>query len=312
MPKPNYPLVAVSIALLIGLTACGPSTGTPVPSASGAPPSSGPSAATSPSPSDAPSIAGIDHPTGATEVVVRVAQGGGFISPDFLASQAPDFSLFGDGRVVFQQKTDQFPEPGPDGITHNRPWRIAQLDEGQVQELLAFALGPGGLGTARESYIAGGVADAPDTTFTINAGGVAKVVVVNALGLDTVTGPDQAARAAFQSLAARLQDFDRGGTIASDAYAPTTYRGILSQRDPDPSIKAVKWPWPGIKPTDFAAPPDAGGGGISMARRAMSTEEVAALGLSDVTGGIQGLVLTGPDGKLYSLILRPLLPDEKD
>jgi hypothetical protein len=42
----------------------------------------------------------------------------------------------------------------------------------------------------------------------------------------------------------------------------------------------------------------------------MTTEEVAALGLSDVTGGIQGLVLTGPDGKLYSLILRPMLPDE--
>jgi hypothetical protein len=309
MPKSSLSLAAVSLTLFIGLTACGSSTGTPVPSPSGAPPSSG-SSGPSAAPSAAPSIAGIDHPTGATDIVLRIAQGGGFVSPDFLATQAPDFTLYGDGRVVFQQKVEPFPEPGPDGITHNRPWRIAQLDEDQIQELLAFALGPGALGTARESYVADGIADAPDTTFTVNAGGVTKVVVVNALGFDNPTGPDQVARAAFKSVAARLQDFDRGGTIGSDVYVPAQYRGLLSPRDPDPSMKPVKWPWPGIKPTDFAAPPD--GGGFAMLRRAMSPDEVAALGLGDVSGGIQGLDLSGPDGKFYGLVLRPLLPDEKD
>jgi hypothetical protein len=44
----------------------------------------------------------------------------------------------------------------------------------------------------------------------------------------------------------------------------------------------------------------------------MTAAEVAALGFGDVPGGIQGLVLKGPDGKLYSFILRPLLPGEKD
>jgi hypothetical protein len=306
MPKPAAPVALatiVSLALSVALVGCGSSsTASPSGSAAGgSPPAASPSAN--------PTVAGIDHPTGATDIVLRIEQGGGFVALDFLASQAPSFTLFGDGKVIFQQRVDVFPEPGPDGVTHNRSWRIAQLDEGQVQELLAFALGPGGLGTAKESYLAGGIADAPDTTFTINAGGVVKKVVVSALGIDPAQS-DQAARVAFQALATRLQDFDKGGTIASDVYTPEKYRGVLSQRDPDPSIKAVAWPWPTIKPTDFAAGSDNGGGGLFMARRTMTAAEVGALGLGDTTGGVQGLVLKGPDSKLYSLILRPMLPDE--
>jgi hypothetical protein len=306
MPKTAAPVAlatVVSLALSVALVGCG-SSPTASPSASaagGSPPAASPSAN--------PTVAGIDHPTGATDIVLRIEQGGGFVALDFLATQAPSFTLFGDGKVIFQQRVDVFPEPGPDGVTHNRSWRIAQLDDGQVQELLAFALGPGGLGTAKESYLAGGIADAPDTTFTINAGGVVKKIVVSALGIDPAQS-DQAARLAFQALATRLQDFDKGGTIASDVYTPGKYRGVLNQRDPDPSIKPVAWPWPAIKLADFAAASDNGAGSLFMARRTMTAAEVSALGLGDTTGGVQGLVLKGPDGKLYSLILRPMLPDE--
>jgi hypothetical protein len=305
MPKPTAPVAlatVVSLALSLALVACGStSTASPAGSAvAGSPPPA--------TPSSAPTVPGIDHPTGPTDVVLRVEQGGGFMALEFIASQAPSFTLFGDGKVIFQQRTDVFQEPGPDGVTHNRPWRIAQLDEDQVQELLGFALGPGGLGTARESYIAGGIADAPDTIFTVNAGGVVKKVTVNALGMEAQQ--DQAARLAFQALATRLQDFDKGGTISSDVYVPERYRGILNQRDPDPTIKPVAWPWPTIKPTDFLGDPNNGNGGVFMARRTLTTDEAAALGLGDITGGIQGLVLKASDGKLYSLILRPLLPDE--
>jgi hypothetical protein len=305
MPKPNLPaavMTAVSVVLSVALTAC----------ASVAPTSPAPSVGgSSPSPSPIPTVAGIDHPTGSTDVILRMEVGGGFMAPDFIASQAPTLSLFGDGKVIFQQQVDVFPEPGPDGIIRNRAWRIGQLDEDQVQELLAFALGPGGLGTARESYVANGIADAPDTTFTINAGGVVKTVVVNALGMDTLpTQADGPARTAFQALATRLIDFDRGGTIDSDVYNPTSYRGVLSKRDPDPSVKAVSWPWSDFKPADFSGGSDNGSGGVFMARRMLSADDVATLGLGDVAGGIQGLVLSEPDGKLFGLILRPLLPDE--
>jgi hypothetical protein len=49
-----------------------------------------------------------------------------------------------------------------------------------------------------------------------------------------------------------------------------------------------------------------------LPHRTMDADEVAALGLSDVDGGFQGMTITGPDGKTYGFILRPLLPDETE
>jgi hypothetical protein len=238
-------------------------------------------------------------------------EGGGFVPMDFLASQAPIFTLFGDGRVVFQPVVAEFPQPGPDGIVRTVAWRTGLLDAGQIEELLTFALGPGGLGAARETYMANGIADAPNTIFDVNAGGVKKTVSINALGLEATGGPDDAARKSFQRLAERLRDFDRGGTLASDVYEPAAYRAVIIEREADPLVSAVAWPWPDVKPTDFAQPtPD--GSGPPFPHRTLSPDDVAKLGVGEVPGGMQGLVLKGPDGKTYSFVLRPLLPNETE
>jgi hypothetical protein len=42
----------------------------------------------------------------------------------------------------------------------------------------------------------------------------------------------------------------------------------------------------------------------------MSADKVLALGLTDLEGGLQGVVLKTTDGKIYTFDLRPLLPDE--
>jgi hypothetical protein len=178
-----------------------------------------------------------------------------------------------------------------------------------VDELLTFALGPGGLGAARESYIANGIADAPDTIFMVNAGGVKKTVSINALGMDQTGSPDDAARKAFQKLADRLSNFDNGGTISTDVYGPTSYRAVIIEREGDPGLKPVAWPWPNVKPSDFSQPA-ADGSGPPFPHRTLTAEEVAALNVGDAPGGIQGLVLKAPDDKLYSFVLRPLLPGE--
>jgi hypothetical protein len=302
MSKPTLPLLVVSVALVAA--ACGSAAVASPPPSTGPSPSSGP--AITPEPS------GVDHPTGATDVVLRMDVGGGFMPIDFAASQAPTFTLFGDGRIVFQPKLEVFPQPDSSGITRFPAWRTGQLDGGQIEELLTFALGPGGLGTARDSYIEGGIADAANTIFTINAGGLTKTVLVNAIEMEPSGGPDDAARQALKRLADRLSDFDAGGTLASEAYAPTSYRAVLVEREPDPAIPqptAAPWPWPALKLTDF--PTDVNGvGGQQFPHRTLTTDEVGALGLGDVGGVIQGLTLKGPDGKTYSLILRALLPDE--
>lgn len=268
-----------------------------------------PPSPTAPTPSPTPE--GLEHPTGPTDVVLRMEEGGGFVPIDFLATQAPIFTLFGDGRIVFQPLVTEFPQPGADGITRSVPWRTAQLDAGQIEELLTFALGPGGLGAARDTYMSNAIADAPSTIFDVDAGGVKKTVSVNALGMEATGGPDDAARKSFQRLAERLRDFDEGGNLASDVYAPAAYRAVIIEREADPLVTAVPWPWPDIEPADFSQPkPD--GSGPPFPHRTLSTDDVAKLDVGEVPGGMQGLILKAPDGKTYSFVLRPLLPNETE
>ena len=100
MSKMRLPLVVVSLALLSAACAAG-----------GSPPTG------SAGPNVTPPPGAIDHPTGATDVVLRLEEGGGFVPIEFVATQAPIFTLYGDGRVIFQQATDVFVEPGPDGLS---------------------------------------------------------------------------------------------------------------------------------------------------------------------------------------------------
>ena len=245
--------------------------------------------------------AGVDHPTGATDVILRMEEGGGFVPIEFAASQAPTFTLYGDGRVVFQPLVETFPEAGPDGITRNVPWRTAQLDAGQIEELLTFALGQGGIGTARDSYVDNGLIDAPNTIFTVDAGGLKKTVTVNALGMEPTGGPDDAARASFKKLGDRLRDFDEGGTIATDQFVPAGYRGVLVEREVDPNFPGptpIEWPWPDLTIADFKE-----GDGVTapgLPARGLTADEVAALELGDAPGGASGLIVKSPDGKTYT------------
>ncbi|HLO36067.1 MAG TPA: hypothetical protein VK194_08290 [Candidatus Deferrimicrobium sp.] len=308
----RLPIVARSSALFLAvvLVAIGCASPTATPRPSGPRPSSVPTVGPSLVPSSGPTVGAIGHATGASDVVLRIEQGGGFGPIDLLATQAPGFTLFGNGVIVFQRAPTTFPEPDANGVVKSIPWRTASLDEGQVQELLAFALGPGGLGTARESYVAGGIADAPNTIFTIRAGGVDKTVVVNALSEASQPGPDTVARAAFATLAKRLQDFDQAGTISSDIYRPDRYRGVLTERDA--AAASLDWPWPALKRTDFKEGAKDGAGGPTLPHRTMNTDEIAALKLSDIEGGVQGLAIKATDGKTYAFVLRPLLADEKE
>lgn len=311
MPKlSNAAPLSRSVSLLLAaivVAACGGGT-TPGPSGSAG--SSGPHPSTTPSSTPGPSVGQIDHKTGSPDVLLRIEEGGGFVPMEFNASQSPVFTLYGDGVIVFKQLSAQFPE-AVDGVVHLPPWRTAKLDEDQVQELLDFALGAGGLGGARDSYVDNTIADAPNTIFTVRAGGLDKIVLVSALFENPQPGPDAAARGAFYKLSQRLHDFDRGGSIDSDVYAPDRYRGVIFERDAAPDVKPVAWPWPAIAPTDFK-PAAQDGTGPGFPHRAFTAEDIAALGLTGVEGGIQGPVVKAPNGKLYTFILRPLLVDEAE
>jgi hypothetical protein len=259
---------------------------------------------TAASPSTRP-VGAIGHSTGGWDVLLRFEEGGGFVPPSFLATQAPSFTLYGDGTVIFRNALEAPADKG-DGIVRGVPFRIAQLSEDQVQALLDRAINRGALGVARAHYDPGTIADAPTSTFLLNAGGVRKVVSVVALGMDQTENTDAATLTALAALADLLRNFDPNGTSGAGVYEPQRYRGILSDSGP-PTGAAIAWPWTKLTQASFVTPPDAGSG---FGRRVMSVGEVAALGLSGIEGGLQGATVKDADGKIYAFDLRPLLPDE--
>lgn len=249
----------------------------------------------------------IEHATGPGDVVLRFDS-----SPDYAVSEltgelfqpGPEFTLYGDGTVIF--RNDQLQPPAAQGpILRASPFMIAHLDENQVQALLTFALEVGGLASARARYEAQGTDAFGSSTFTIHAGGFDKRVVI-------IGG-----EAPFEVLADHLRTLDRSAGLTTHVWTTDRCSGLLIEAvwlarglaPPPPATSAVPWPWPGIAPGDFVglADPKAAFEG----RRTMSAAAAAVLGLSDNGGVVQRIYLLGPDGKtIYLFSLWPILPDE--
>jgi hypothetical protein len=292
------------VGLVALLAACSGAASSPVdPGASGLPGTPEPSA----SPEE-PATGEIEHATGATDVILRLDEGGGLMIRGGGATLVPPFTLYGDGTVVFRNPTLE-PPPAVGPVMVGNPMRTARLDEDQIQELLSFALTEGGLGVAKLQYDNPMLADAGTAIFTIRAGGLDKTVNVYALGLDDASTPDRPARAAFTKLSERLTNFDQNGTFATDVYVPGGYRGILLDTGGFPGEAPIEWPWDDIEPADFIGDEATG----LPPTRVMTAEELALLGIDGIEGGLQGMTLVDPEdsAKTYSFGVRPLLPDEQ-
>lgn len=256
--------------------------------------------------SPAPSGGALTHPTGATDLILRYEQGGGFVPPGFLATEGPTFSLYGDGTAIFRNPRDANPVPDSTAspLIRGVPYQVAHLSELQVQAVLAYALDPGGLRAADVHYERP-IADAPTTVFTIDAGGIKKAVSINGLGIDAASGKDAQILAKLTALGTKLQGY---GSEMSDEqpWSPDRYRGLLGE---DSFNDPIPWPWPTISPSDFVE--TTASTTLQFPMRTMTPAEVARLGIAGVEGGLQGVSLKAPSGgKSYSFRLRPLLPDE--
>jgi hypothetical protein len=294
-----FPVTVLLAALAVGACSMPGSGGAVSPAGAGSPGSSG-----------APSVVqGIAHPTGPADIVLRLDESGGFVPAEFLAAHVPQFTLYGDGRVVFVSSSEPLPERN-DGVMTGQPLKTATLSEEQVQQLLQFALRDGGLGAARADYQNPLVADAPTAVFTINADGATKTVSVVALGMeDPQPNADTAIKRALGELGTRLRDFDAGGSLGSTPYTPSAYEGVLTAQDGLQGVQIRDWPWTDLTPADFALPNDANV--LPQGRATLTPEQAAALGIDGYESGIAGGVyLRGDDGTTYSFVLRPVLPDE--
>jgi hypothetical protein len=265
-------------------------------------PSGSPGPTPTPSPSPAPSQA-VQHSIDPTVLILRVEQVGGFVAPSFQVTRTPQFSLYGDGTVIYQLP----PDPNAGLSLGPPPLARAQMNGEQADALLAFALLAGKLEVAKEFYPNPRVADAPDTVFTIATNAVSKAVTVQALGIaPDPAEPDaptiQALGRLWELLANFLDQVRRGNATDAGVYQPTAYRGILSEGQPQG--QGIDWPWSDLTPDAFVA---AGDRGYRLG--VLTPAQAKVLSLTP-QGGLFDTPIFGPDRVPYSIALRPLLPDE--
>ena len=246
----------------------------------------------------------IEHATGAGDVLLRFDAGPDVGLSDLGGDQfspGPEFSLFGDGRVVVRSASG-----GPPGeeatILREPPFLTATLDEERIQELLRFALDEGGLASACESYETTDLDVTTSLVVSIRAGGIARRV--------SLAGPDH-----LGPLVERLAGYVEAEGLPTEIYRAERHWAILLEAASaiESGIlvgpaRAASWPWPDLQPADFAGRDE---GGWGFPRRVLTAAEASVLGLSDDGGVVRRAWLTGPDGTTtYVLAVWPVMPDE--
>jgi hypothetical protein len=289
-------LLALTSAFALVFAACSPAAPTGAPTGT---PSGGPSAAPSPGPSAAPTTGAIAHKTGSKDIVLRVEEVGGFVPLEFMTTYTPSFTLYGDGTVIWRDNLAAPPESS-DNLIRATELRIAKLDEASIQTVLEQAIGSGGLGVAQGTYgQAGG--DMTSTVFTIEAGDLREPKRVEVIGMSPDLHPQDAQIIrALVGLAEQLRTFDT--LVPGQLYNPAAWRGVLIPTE-QAFGPVVDWPWTDVSADDF------GGDNEFFRELDLSAEQVAAIGIKDLAGGVSGFVLQDGDD-LYSFGIRPLLPDE--
>jgi hypothetical protein len=185
-----------------------------------------------------------DRPTGAGEVVVQVLVDGGFVPREVALTSVPATTVLGDGTVVTQAPTPAI-YPGP----ALAPLQAVKVDAATVDGLVARAAKLGLLAGPLE-FGRPPVADAPNTTVTIVAGGQTHRHVAVALGIsDETTGAVN--RRALKEFLAALEQLPPG----TRAWEPSAIVARVAgpyQPDPQLSQPAVAWPL-GKVPVDSSA-----------------------------------------------------------
>jgi hypothetical protein len=260
------------------------------------------------------SSGGIDHPTGANDLVLRMATGGGFVTLETNLRAIPNVSLYGDGRLITQGPVIEiYPGPAMPNL------QVAQLTEEGVQAILAEAEKAGLLGKDA-TYDYPCVADLPTTTFTVNANGATHTVSAYALGFETgTTGAtggcgdasiDTEARAQLAAFSAKLGDLRSWlpeGSIGDDqSYTPTELRIYVRPYIDNPELEQQPTEWPLSTPLASFGTADKN---LDETRcGVVSGDDLETL--LPLANAANELTPWTSDAKDYALIFRPLLPDE--
>jgi hypothetical protein len=241
----------------------------------------------------------ISRPTGPDEVVVQVLVDGGFVPPDVALGTVPTTTVLGDGKVVTAAPVPAI-YPGP----AVQPLQSVKVDGATVDGLLDRArdlgLRSGALDFGRPP-----VADAPNTTVTIVAGGQTNRHVAYALGitdepsagLPGISESAAANRRALKDFLGALDQIPPG----QEAWEPDVIAVYdLGPYEPDPQLTQPPVPWPlGQVPA---------GSGTRVPCVAVSGSDVALL--RDALRRANARTPWVVNGAPRSFAFRPVLPEQ--
>ncbi|MEZ5181164.1 MAG: hypothetical protein R2702_04710 [Acidimicrobiales bacterium] len=190
-----------------------------------------------------------DEVLDADQIVFQAQTGGGFVPMQAAATELPEVTVYGDGRVLVTEPRDDRPFDVSPRLL------LAIAPDGAVRSLLADAEGSG-LFAGDVDFGQPMATDLPTTTVTLHGTGPAATVSAYALGFTQAPGGGITDEQAERRAALRdLIDAARALGEDGDAWTPDRVRATLF----DPASvqregTIATAPWPGPPFTSFPAP----------------------------------------------------------
>lgn len=252
----------------------------------------------------------IIYPSDADALVLRVEVGGGFVPVESVFTTMPVLSVYGDGRAISQGPIPAiYPGPALPNL------QVAKISPAGMQRLLAAAREAGLLERGLD-YGQPAVADGSTTTFTVGADG--EVFETSIYFLAEENASDGALTDAQIERRTRAVDYrtrlgDLAGWLGGNIGLEVSFEWqalsiLIMPRDPnrdDPSgiePRIVDWPLADLATLGEVNPQTQG-------RSAVITGADLET-LRPLVEQADTLTFWKSGGSVYSLFLRPLLPDE--
>jgi hypothetical protein len=254
---------------------------------------------------------GIDHSTDGHDVLVRVAFEGGFVALEWTYRSLPSFSLYGDGTLVLPgAQIELYPGPALPAVS------TRTMTEDGIQATLkeVFALIQG-VPDEMLDMASVGMADVPTTVITVHAGDVDRTIKVYGLSELTerperMSDEEFRARGQLQELVTKLAGL---GTWLPDGSlgTETMYEGsgarlfVSEYRKVDLPQAPIRWPLGDNlgRFGEMAAGSDTYRCGVVEGAEWATVHEAASQA-NELTPWTEA-------GARFSILFRPLLPDEK-
>ena len=281
----------IASVLALGLSACGDDTE----SSPATQPTTGatlPPVDTSPPDTDGD---GIEHPTGADDVVLRIGYEGGFVPVEYAFLDLPNLLVTGDGHVIVQGPQIEI-YPGP--LLPNLQQRT--ISEAGVQALLRLAEEHDLFRDVAYKDDAN-IADAPYTVVTLSANGDTYEHEAYALGLGgdgTESDEERARLASFVGQASDIATAAGADTLGpEEPFEAASYLIRATVADPstlDQDIPPTLVDWPADAPVRLAG--------------AAECATVPAASFRDLFSEATQLTWFVDAGVIYQLTVKPQLP----